>query len=262
MPISSFKNQLTAIVVVFLICATILGSTLIVKGTKFYIKNIGTGVTDEGEILNSISVTGDGKVYAKPDMVEFNVSISELKPTSKEALSAVNEKIASIKKKLKDGGVKDEDIKTQNLTLAPEYDYRNGQSYLEGQRATQALNVTLKKIDEKAEKVANIIDSVSEIDNVYIGWIRFDIEEKGDYFTQARELAFGKAKQKAGELADMAEVELLDPLSISDASIDYASQYTQQNVARSFESADEVQTEISTGQLEISIRLNVKFGIG
>ncbi|MDD3647649.1 MAG: SIMPL domain-containing protein [Candidatus Dojkabacteria bacterium] len=262
MNLSGFKNQFTAILVVFLICATVLGSTLIVRSTKFYIKNIGTGVTDEGEVINSISVTGDGKVYAKPDMVEFNVSVSELKPTSKDALNAVNEKIADIKKKLKAGGVKDDDIKTQNLSLSPEYDYRNGQSYLEGQRATQSLNVTLKKIDEKASKVADLIDSVSEINNVYIGWIRFDIEDKQDYFSQARELAFNKAKQKAAELADLADVELLDPVSISDASADYASSYTQQNVARSYESTDEVQTQISTGQLEISIRLNVKFGIG
>lgn len=247
--------------VVLLSIATVFGSYFISK-TNFTIQNTGTTTTMDGKLTNTISVQGDGKVYAAPDMVTITVSASELAKTTKEAQSKVNDKINEVLKILKDNNIPDKDVQTSNLSLYPEYDWSITPKYLKGQRATQGLTINIKGIDPKAEKVSNIIDDISQINNIELGGITFDIEDKTPYFSQARELAFKKAKQKADELSKLGGVELLKPVSIADATVDYyppmysRNQYFADTVQGAGESG-----QIPTGQLEINIRLDVMWGI-
>jgi len=263
MKISAWKNQITIIICVFIVAMAILSSTWFLSNTKFYIRDSSGGVTKDGEIINTINVTGNGKIYAKPDVVIFNVSVTETKNTSKEAIEAVNTKINEAKKLIKGNGIEDKYIKTTNLSIYTEYDWSGSTKKVVGQRATQSIEVTIPNVDETSSKVTDVIDQLVEIENVQLGWIRFDIEDKTEYFTQARELAYKKAEQKAKELASLGGLELLAPVSISDATVDYNSaQYNSVNSYKASLIEDESSsTDISTGQLEINVSLDVKFGI-
>ena len=68
-----------------------------------------------------------------------------------------------------------------------------------------------------------IISQVSEIEWVFVNSINYDIDDKTEYYSQARELALKKANQKAEDLAKYAWVNLWKPVSISEQwSSDYA----------------------------------------
>ena len=251
------KEKLTPIVI---ICLTIIISFLIISKTGIYIKNTG-GVESNGKISNTISVTGDGKVSAKPDMAILSFGFEETQPTSKAALDTVNQKITQAQKILKDNGIADSDITTTNLNISPEYNYTEKVRRLTGQRASQTLEVKVKKIDDKASKVVQIIDQLSAIDNVQINSVQFDIEDKTKLFSEARELAFQKAEQKAQELAKFSKVKLTKPVSISDSTYDVVSPVSNMSFKSLSADSSGGGTSVATGEMNISINLSILWGI-
>jgi len=255
------KNRLTLILCVIIFCIAILASALVFANSNIYIKNLGTSLEQNGMLVNTISTSGDGKVFGKPDMAMFSLGVSELAQTSQTALSNANQKATELIAILKANGIPDNDIQTSQLSIYPEYDYTNNGSVLKGQRASISLSVKVKGIDEKAEKVAKTIDAVSQISNITIGSIGFDIEDKTALFTSARQLAFAKAKQKAEELSILSNTKLLTPVSISDATYDVSAPQTVNYAADAIKSESTAGTSIQTGQLEVVVNLNVIFGI-
>ncbi len=248
--------------------AAVFGVALIATGflvsqTDIYVRSLGGGELSEGKVANTISVNGQGKVFAKPDMVTFSITVSERRDTTSDALDAANEKISKVQDALKSEGVDEKNIQTSNFSIYPEYDWQRDQQTLLGYRASQTLTIEIKDIDEKATKAATVIDKVSEIQQIEISSIAFDIEDKTELFSLAREEAFKKAKQKAEELANLGDVELLKPISITDSNIDYNppvfSNYAKLAVDQAESSAGS--TSISTGQLELNITVEVVFGI-
>jgi len=245
------------------ICGTIIISLFLFSRTGILIRQTG-GVESGGKISNTISVSGDGKVYAKPDMAEVNLSFSELAATSREALDKVSQKITEAIKITKSNDIADSDISTTGLNVYTEYDYSNSTRRIIGQRASQSLSVKVRKIDDKATKPAKLIDELSTINNVQLGGISFDIEDKTKFYSQARELAFNKAKQKAAELAKLSDVKLSKPVSITDATYDifpspYYSNTAQLKVAFASQSSDS--SQIPSGEMSISVNLSILWGI-
>jgi len=246
---------------VIIVSLSLIFSTWLMLRTGIYIKNTG-GVESNGKISNTISVTGDGKVSAKPDMAVLVFGFNETDSTSKAALDKVNQKITQAQKILKDNNISDKDITTTNLNIYPEYDYSTKSPKLIGQRVSQTLEVKVKKIDDKASKVSQVIDQLSAIENIQINSITFDIEDKTKLFSQARELAFQKAEQKAQELAKLSKVKLTKPVSISDSTYDVVSPVSNMSFkSLSADSAGGGGTSVATGEMNISINLSILWGI-
>lgn len=250
---------------VIIIAVAIIFSALLISRTGIYIKNTG-GVESNGKISNTISVSGDGKIFAKPDMVQLNIGFQEKASSSKEALTKVNSKIDSALKILKDNGISDSDITTSNLNIYTEYDYSSSSRRVIGQQASETLEVKIKKIDDKATKAVKIIDELSTIDNLQMNGIYFDIEDKTELFSKAREMAFSKAEQKAEELAKLSKVKLGKPVSISDSTYDIAPVYRYSNVANFKTAAVSMDSagggaSIASGEMDITANLSILWGI-
>lgn len=250
---------------VIIISIAIILSAILISRTGIYIKNTG-GVESNGKISNTISVSGDGKISAKPDMVQLNIGFQEKAYTSKEALLKINDKINSALKILKDNGISDSDITTSNLNIYTEYDYTTPSRRVIGQQASESLEVKIKKIDDKATKAVKIIDELSTIDNIQMNGIYFDIEDKTALFSKAREMAFSKAEQKAQELAKFSKVKLGKPVSISDSTYDIAPVYRYSNVANFKTAAVSMDSagggaSIASGEMDITANLSILWGI-
>lgn len=244
------------------ICGTVIVSLFLFSKTGIVIKQTG-GASTGGGISNTISVSGDGKVNAKPDMAEVTMSFSEMAGTSREALDKVNQKIDEAIKVAKNNGVADSDVSTTGLNVYTEYDYSNNVRRVTGQRATQSLLVKVKKLDSKATRAATLIDQLSAINNVQISGIAFDIEDKTKFYSQARELAFDKAKQKAQELAKLSGVSLEKPVSIIDATYDISPRPYQTNVMEMSKVAAGAgdSSQVPSGEMSISSNLSILWGI-
>lgn len=253
------NQKLTPVIIIAL---AIIISAIVISRTGVSIKTTG-GVESNGQISNAISVTGDGKVSAKPDMVQIEVGFQETASTSKDALDKVNSKIDQALKILKNNNIADTDITTNNISVNTEYDYSGSIRRVLGQRASQTLTVKVKKIDEKAAKAVKVIDELSTIDNLQMNGITFDIEDKTALFTKARELAFNKAQQKAEELAKLSKVKLKKPISITDSSFDVTPVSALSNVASFKIAADSagVGTQISSGEMSVNANLSIVWGV-
>jgi uncharacterized protein YggE len=102
---------------ILLMSTVILAGSLIFTGYQIKSPNAGQQGT-----TNTINVAGEGKAYVTPDALLINLSVSELAPSTKEAQTIANQKIAGIKKMLEEFKIAKEDIKTQNVNIYPEYD--------------------------------------------------------------------------------------------------------------------------------------------
>lgn len=245
------------------ICLTIVICFFFASRTGIYIKSI-SGVDSHGRISNIISVSGDGMVTSRPDMVEISVSVKNLSPTSRQALDKVNQKVAQVIEVLKNNGIPESDYKTTGLNVYTEYDYSDKVRRIIGQNASQSISIKVKKIDDKATKAAKIIDDLSAISDIEMNGISFDIEDKTKFYTQARELAFKKAQQKAEELAKLSGVKLGKPVSITDSTYDVTPRPYYSNVAELKVSAmggGADNTQISTGDMSISAALQIMWSI-
>ncbi|MBU0626798.1 SIMPL domain-containing protein [Patescibacteria group bacterium] len=75
-------------------------------------------------MTNTVSVVGEGKALVTPDTLIISASVSELADSTKEAQTSANEKIEQIHKILADQDIDKKNVKTNNLNVYPEYDYR------------------------------------------------------------------------------------------------------------------------------------------
>ena len=245
---------------VIIVCATIAFSVGQLRNTGITIRNTGSSA---GSIQNSISVMGEGKVTAVPDIVRISSGVSELANTTKEAQKQANDKLNRIISILKDNDVPERNVQTSNLSFRPEYDWTNGARKELGQRVSQTLTIEIPGIDNKPERVTQILDSLGEIDGLELNSVNFDIEDKTTLFSSAREQAFEKALQKAKELAQFGDVTLGAPITISEGSIQY-NPMPYRNVAM----ADMAVgmgggggSSVPSGELDVTAMVNVVFEI-
>lgn len=249
----------------WIITAGILGilivvAALVLANSNIYLKNIGTSTLQNNAIINSVAVSGQGKVFGTPDMVTLSVTISETRDTSGAALSAVNTKIDQILGAVSAANILREDVSTSGLSVYPEYDYSGNSRRLLGQRATQSLQIKVKGVDSKATKATQLIDSLSAISNIELGGISFDIEDKAALLNKARELAMANAKDKATALAGYAGVRLLSPISISESTSGGVTPPMYNERLAAADSAG-TSTQLPTGQLELTVDVSVLWGI-
>ncbi len=250
----------TALILAF---SLVLGSWLLSNRTTV-IRNLGTETTQDGQIVNTITVSGQGSVSAKPDMVNMSVTFEETRDSSSEALEAVNQKVNELNDILSNQGVESKDITTTSFSLLPEYDFssENGRILL-GQQARQTVSFSVKGVDEEGEKAAEIIDAVSEIRDAQFGPINFDVENKEEIYSQARNQAINQAKNRAQEIAETAEVELGSVVNIRDIQTeDITPQSFNSDIsAIGSRSGGGGETSISTGELEINLNISVIYEI-
>lgn len=247
-----------------IICFTIIVATFMLTKINFYIKD-GSG-SSNGLIDNTISVQWDGKVFITPDVLTLNINVEETKKTTAEAQKEVNKKITQINKIIKNYKIKDSDVQTKNVNVYPEYDYKDTWRVLLWYRASHSMEIKIKNANLENEWIGwTIIDEVSQIWWVLINNISYDIDDKTPYYSQARELAMEKANQKAKELAKVAGVKLLKPISISENIDTYYPTPMYRNTKQmdmwlllwgTSESA-----EIALGELEINLNINVIYWI-
>jgi hypothetical protein len=245
---------------VIIVCATIAFSVGQLRNTGITIRNTGSSA---GSIQNSITVSGEGKVTATPDIVRISSGVSELADTTKEAQQQANDKLDRIISILTENDVPERNVQTSNLSFRPEYDWNNGEKKLLGQRVTQTLTIEIPEIDTNPERVTQILDSLGEIDGLELNSVNFDIEDKTTFFSSAREQAFEKAFQKAKELAQFGSVKLGKPISISEANISYNPMPYQNFARKEMVMADGMGggSSLPSGELDVTAMVNVVFEI-
>jgi uncharacterized protein len=227
------------------------------------IKDATTHTTAWGVTMNSISVQGEWKVFADPDIFLLSIAVSSIWNTSAEAQSKTQSDIEQLRSIAQKAWIATKDIQTTQMSIYPEYEYLpSGTTKTKWYRATHGLTIKIRDL----KQVDTLITQVTFSDAVQIQSMAYDIDDKTDLYTEARKLGFEKAKQKATELAWLASVSLDKPLSINDQ-VGYSNPYPpmpyQANVFRAEVAMDSSggAGAINPWQLEVTVQVNIVYGV-
>src|SRR5687768_7933224 len=111
--------------------AVVVGGLFYVAGQ--YIALQPTRIQQETEAGREITVTGDGRVFARPDIAEITVGVSTgPQATAERAMTLLTERFTAVVEAVREAGVEEKDITTSNFSLNPQYDFQNGQQTLRG----------------------------------------------------------------------------------------------------------------------------------
>ena len=156
---------------------------------------------------NMISFTGEGKVYAKPDIALITLSVVTDGATVASVQDKNTKKMNSVIDFLKKSGIEDKDIKTTNYQLYPQYNYNYNSSKVPqiiGYQITQSVEVKIRNLDKVGEILEGSVDAgVNQVFSLY-----FKVDQDEALKSQARELAITDAKKKAVETAQQLGIRL------------------------------------------------------
>ena len=145
-----------------------------------------------------ISVSGEGKVTAKPDIAELSFGVSVTRAaTSQVAMQKLTDQMTAIVAAVEKAGIPKSDVMTEQFSLNPSYDWSTGTQQLRGYDASQSLRVKVRDL----AKTSDILGVATEAGANQAGNIQFTIDEPEVLRAQARTEAIADAKKKAQELA-------------------------------------------------------------
>jgi uncharacterized protein YggE len=212
-----------------------------------------------GSQQTGISVNGEGKVEAVPDLATINLGIEAQADTVSEARTQAADAMDRVMAALKAGGIEEKDIQTSQFSIYPvrQWNPETGEETLAGYRVTNMVTVKIRELD----KAGQIIDSVAEAggDITQVQGISFSVEDPKPYQAQAREEAFEDAKAKAEQMASIAGVTLGKPIFVTESGYYYPVSVPMASYAKD-EAAGTI-TSISPGEQEISVNVQITYEI-
>ena len=162
----------------------------------------------------TIHVNGSGSVSGDPDIATLNIGVSAQKKSVSEAREAAAKAMTDLIATLKANSIDEEDIKTQNFSIYPQYDWTENGRVLIGYSVNNTVNATIRDLDT----LSDVIDDAAEAggDYVIVNSIQFSIDDPKPLQSQARSLAVKDAEAKAQTLADASGVTLGKPKTITE----------------------------------------------
>lgn len=174
----------------FIVLLTVLfGGAFYVYGKKIEIK-------DTAPTL--ISVNGEGKATAPPDIAELSFGVQiQRQHTAKAAMDNLGKGMTAVLDAVKKAGVPEKDIKTESLALNTSYDWKDGQQIIRGFDASQSLRVRVRDLD----KISDVLAAATNAGTNQIGGVRFVVDDPEKSYAEARQKAIEQAQNKAILLA-------------------------------------------------------------
>lgn len=210
-----------ALTMLSLLGAVLVGAMIIseVKGYRF----IGGGVSDS----NVISVSGEGEIFAAPDIANISFTVRESATKVADAQDKVSAKVKVALAGIRKAGVADKDIKTQNYSSYPKYEwvegtpycsgatcppYRPGKQVIVGYEVSQMVTIKVRNL----ESVNGLVDGLASAGVTEMQGPNFAVDKEDDLKAEARKQAIDKAKAKAETLARDLGVDLVRIVSFSE----------------------------------------------
>lgn len=220
---------------------------------------------DSASETRSITVSGEGEVFATADIATFNYSVRERGETVAEAENLATKKWNQILDYLDDAGVKEEDIKTTGYSISPVYENVSSSGFrfdndreIVAYTVTQTAQVKVRDTDKTGE----ILSSVGDFEVNNLSGISFTIDDESELMAEAREKAIENAREKAKTLARNLGVGLDDVISYNENQGGYPRPY-HGDMARLEveEDGGSSAPSIPAGENRISVNVEVTYRI-
>lgn len=162
-----------------------------------------------------ITVTGEGRVDARPDMATVSLGVTTEGKSATAAMAANSAELARVLENLRAAGIEERDLQTSGLSLNPRWDNSNGDGrapVISGYVASNMLTVRVRAL----EALGTVLDAAVQDGANTLNGVQFGLVESGPVLDEARRRAVADAKARALLLTGAAGVSLGQVLSISE----------------------------------------------
>lgn len=244
---------------VFLILISMLVYTRLAGPIPFSVTSVTTQKTD------SFAVTGEGKAKIKPDSATVRLGFNAEGETAKEAQDKMNQGINKVIAAIKNLGIPEKDIKTQNLNVyeSPS-EVRPLVMTAPVQKPTGSIYRASTDIVVSVSNPAlanKVLDSANQEGANEVGGVQFNTEDKSAAENEARQKAVENAKKKAELAAKTAGFSLGKIINYQENSGGFI--MPMSNVAMKAETARDssIPTQLQPGENEISVAVTLSYEV-
>lgn len=253
---------LTKTGVVFLIVLALYFFTKTVVEVKNY-NNLPAGT-----IVNTISFQGDGEVFAVPDLATVSLTIRETAKDVKTAQDKVTTKESAVLEFLDKNDIDKKDIKTENYSSYPKYDYgipcyggvgipcRQDAPKIIGYEVSEYISVKIRDL----ANVGKVLQGIGAVGVSEISGPNFSIENEDNLKAEARKLAIEDAKAKAKILSNDLGVSLVRIVSFSENG-NYPMMYSVKGAGVMDSVSSAPSPELPTGENKIISNVTITYEI-
>lgn len=200
---------------------------------------------------DQIRVTGAASASAVPDQVSLQFSIEQ----RGDKLSAMKDRVdQSTQKLLRDlikRDIPERNIRSYQLQVYPQYQNDDGQTKQDGFVVMREISITLPDI----EQYDQIVDLALAQGVTRVSQVRFEVSNQKDLYQRALADAFAAARDKATQLAGVAEREVGSVLEITEQS------YPRPVVFHMAEARMDAKSASMPGEQQIEARIEVVFSL-
>lgn len=231
------------------------------------------------EPAQSITVTGQGEVFAEPDLARVRLGVEERGASADQAMKKANLRMAEITKALKDQGVEPKDVQTTELSLyferAPDIAHPVREVMLEKAETSEAapsdpaqnaqkqpegfyvVRNTVTVSVREMQQVGAVIGAAMSAGANHLHGFELTLDDPSKLRDEARKRAVKKAMEKAKLLASEAQVRLGPVLSVTEVDGGESAPMMSER-AISMKSAN---VPIEAGELSLAQSVQVVFAI-
>lgn len=206
------------------------------------------------ETPRHISVTGEGRVEAVPDMATLSLGVSKAAPEAGAAMAAAAKAANAIMERLAAMDIPARDIRTSRVALSPVWSDRDDgrPRRITGYRADYGVTVRIRDLD----KVGPVIDATVQAGGNDFGGLSFSVQDDGPLRDAARQQAVADATARAELLAQAAGVTLGPVVTISEGGGATPRPYEMRAAAAM---ADTI--PVAPGEISVTARVDMVFEI-
>jgi uncharacterized protein len=203
----------------FVLCILINLFLIVLSG--YYITATKKLARDPGQYPKNITVSGEGKVLARPDIATFTATVITENARIAIAQEENTTRSNGVIEYIKANGVAEKDIKTTSYAVNPQYSYEDYSdvrcfSYpcppisksppkITSYRVHHMIEIKVRDLSKADDLLQGVVDNGAND----VGSLFFDIDNKDALNAEARKKAIEDAKKKAGVLAHDLGVRLI-----------------------------------------------------
>lgn len=208
----------------------------------------------------TITVTGFGYAYGTPDVVRVGLGVEAANADIMVAMNEVSTRMDAVIQVLTGAGVAPEDIRTDYFSVYQDYSI-GGSTMESGQpapvyRVSTSVTITIRSTENVGELLASSISAGAN----RVDYMQFDIADRGDLESEARDLAVADAQERAAQLATTLGLTVGDAVRVVENS-DLYSPLSQFGGGGGGDMGSAV-PPISQGQLSVSMAVTITFEVG
>jgi uncharacterized protein YggE len=210
---------------------------------------------------STVTVTGTATATAVPDIVRLTIGVSVTQTAVSDAFDAVARLSTALTETLHARGVRGADLTTAGLSVHPQTQWSDGgRQETTGFTASTTFRVVLRELEpEAANSPAAVIAACVSVggDAIRLDGLEFDLDDRSDLATRARELAWTAAESKARQFADLADKDLVEVLEV----LEDFDQIVPMRGRVAAMKADSAPIAVERGEIEESISVRVRWAM-